>query len=143
MAVTFRHVSELIGMQKRAVTPLSGAVAPRAPRGGRRRTATLALLAFANLIGALDQYIVVVALPEVGRDLGYSAQSLQSVISAYAVASGGFLLLGGRAADLLGRRRVFVRPRPGPEVRLGLAGHPRERGGGRVPARRARGDRGA
>jgi len=95
-------------MQKRVVTPLSGAVAPRAPRGGRRRTATLALLAFANLIGALDQYIVVVALPEIGRDLGYSAQSLQSVISAYAVASGGFLLLGGRAADLLGRRRVFV-----------------------------------
>jgi EmrB/QacA subfamily drug resistance transporter len=74
----------------------------------RRRAATLALLAFANLIGALDQYIVVVALPEIGRDLGYSAQTLQSVISAYAVASGGFLLLGGRAADLLGPRRVFV-----------------------------------
>jgi EmrB/QacA subfamily drug resistance transporter len=69
---------------------------------------TLALLAFANLIGALDQYIVVVALPDIGRDLGYSAQTLQSVISAYAVASGGFLLLGGRAADLLGPRRVFV-----------------------------------
>jgi EmrB/QacA subfamily drug resistance transporter len=73
-----------------------------------RLAATLALLAFANLIGALDQYIVVVALPEIGRDLGYSAQSLQSVISAYAVASAGFLLLGGRAADLLGRRRVLV-----------------------------------
>jgi EmrB/QacA subfamily drug resistance transporter len=76
--------------------------------GESRRAATLALLAFANLIGALDQYIVVVALPEIGRDLGYSAQTLQSVISAYAVASGGFLLLGGRAADLLGARRVFV-----------------------------------
>jgi MFS family permease len=70
--------------------------------------ATLALLAFANLVGALDQYIVVLALPEIGRDLGYSAQSLQSVISAYAVASAGFLLLGGRASDLLGRRRIFV-----------------------------------
>jgi EmrB/QacA subfamily drug resistance transporter len=68
----------------------------------------LALLAFANLIGALDQYIVVVALPDIGRELGYSAQTLQSVISAYAVASGGFLLLGGRAADLLGPRRVFI-----------------------------------
>lgn len=77
-------------------------------RGPRRATATLALLAFANLIGALDQYIVVVALPEIGRDLGYTAQSLQSVISAYAVASAGFLLFGGRAADLLGRRRVFM-----------------------------------
>jgi EmrB/QacA subfamily drug resistance transporter len=80
------------------------------PDPGRRnrQASTLALLAFANLIGALDQYIVVVALPEIGRDLGYSAQTLQSVISAYAVASGGFLLLGGRAADLLGARRVFI-----------------------------------
>jgi EmrB/QacA subfamily drug resistance transporter len=77
-------------------------------RGNRRQVATLALLAFANLIGALDQYIVVVALPEIGRDLGYSPQTLQSVISAYAVAAGGFLLLGGRAADLLGARRVFI-----------------------------------
>jgi EmrB/QacA subfamily drug resistance transporter len=77
------------------------------PREGRK-SATLALLAFAMLIVSLDQYIVVVALPEIGRDLGYSAQTLQSVISAYAVASAGFLLLGGRAADLLGRRRVLV-----------------------------------
>ena len=74
----------------------------------RHAGATLALLAFAMLIVSLDQYIVVVALPEIGRDLGYSAQTLQAVISAYAVASAGFLLLGGRAADLLGRRRVFV-----------------------------------
>src|SRR5262245_47042731 len=72
------------------------------------QTATLALLAFAMLIVSLDQYIVVVALAEIGSDLGYSADTLQSVISAYAVASAGFLLLGGRAADLLGRRRVFV-----------------------------------
>ena len=78
------------------------------PARRSRQATTLALLAFANLIGALDQYIVVVALPEIGRDLGYSAQTLQSVISAYAVASGGFLLLGGRAADLLGARRVFI-----------------------------------
>jgi len=73
-----------------------------------RKTVTLALLAFAMLIVSLDQYIVVVALPEIGRDLGYSAQTLQTVVSAYAVASAGFLLLGGRASDLLGRRRVFV-----------------------------------
>jgi MFS family permease len=72
------------------------------------KAATLALLAFAMLIVSLDQYIVVVALPEIGRDLGYSAQTLQSVVSAYAVASAGFLLLGGRASDLLGRRRVLV-----------------------------------
>jgi EmrB/QacA subfamily drug resistance transporter len=75
---------------------------------GRGQAPTLALLAFAMLIVSLDQYIVVVALPEIGSDLGYSGQTLQSVISAYAVASAGFLLLGGRAADLLGRRRVLV-----------------------------------
>src|SRR5262245_49118100 len=73
-----------------------------------RKTAALALLAFAMLTVSLDQYIVVVALPEIGRALGYSAQTLQSVISVYTVASSGFLLLGGRAADLLGRRRIFV-----------------------------------
>jgi MFS family permease len=77
------------------------------PPGGDRR-ATLVLLAFAILIVSLDQYIVVVALAEIGGKLGYSAQTLQSVISAYAVASAGFLLLGGRAADLLGPRRVLV-----------------------------------
>jgi MFS family permease len=60
------------------------------------------------LIVSLDQYIVVVALPDIARDLGYSAQTLQSVISAYAVASAGFLLFGGRAADLLGRRRILA-----------------------------------
>lgn len=76
--------------------------------GGTAKTATLALLAFAMLIVSLDQYIVVVALPEIGRELDFSAQTLQVVISAYAVASAGFLLLGGRASDLLGRRRVFV-----------------------------------
>ena len=76
--------------------------------GGRAKTATLALLAFAMLIVSLDQYIVVVALPEIGRELEFTAQTLQAVISAYAVASAGFLLLGGRASDLLGGRRVFV-----------------------------------
>src|ERR671931_861945 len=87
---------------------LSNAAFRLEPPSGDRHTSTLALLAFAMLIVSLDQYIVVVALPEIARELGYSAQTLQSVVSAYAVASAGFLLLGGRAADLLGRRRVFV-----------------------------------
>ncbi|MFH8890364.1 MFS transporter [Streptomyces sp. NPDC017949] len=77
-------------------------------RGRSRQRAMLALLSFAMLIVSLDQYIVVVALPDIARDLGYSARTLQSVISAYAVASAGFLLLGGRAADLLGRRRILA-----------------------------------
>lgn len=68
----------------------------------------LALLALSQLITALDFFIVVVALPDIGSDLGFSAQALQWVSSAYAVTYGGFLLFGGRAADLLGRRRMFV-----------------------------------
>lgn len=79
-----------------------------ARRPGRSKTAALILLSFAMLIVSLDQYIVVVALPDIGRELGYSARTLQLVVSAYAVASSGFLLLGGRAADLLGRRRMLV-----------------------------------
>jgi MFS family permease len=87
--------------------PRRGAVLEDDVRGNGN-TAILALLSFAMLLVSLDQYIVVVALPEIGRDLGYSAHTLQSVVSAYAVASSGFLLFGGRAADLLGRRRVFI-----------------------------------
>lgn len=83
------------------------ATEPREVSGGRG-AAALVLLSFAMLIVSLDQYIVVVALPEIGRDLGYSAQTLQSVISAYAIASSGFLLFGGRAADLLGRRKTLM-----------------------------------
>jgi MFS family permease len=81
---------------------------PKAVRTRDGDLAALALLSLAMLIVSLDQYIVVVALPEIGRDLGYSAQTLQLVISAYAVASSGFLLFGGRAADLVGARRMLV-----------------------------------
>ncbi|MEU9455903.1 MFS transporter [Streptomyces sp. NPDC048277] len=68
----------------------------------------LALLAFAQFISAIDYNIVYVALPEIGREVGFDAHSLQWVVSGYAVAFGGFLLLGGRAADLLGQRRMFA-----------------------------------
>ncbi|MFI0454453.1 MFS transporter [Actinomadura sp. 6N118] len=76
--------------------------------GFRRPGLTLALLAFAQLIISIDYNIVYVALPEIGESLGFSAQTLQWVISAYAVAFGGFLLLGGRAVDLFGPRRMFI-----------------------------------
>ncbi|WP_131743085.1 MFS transporter [Actinomadura roseirufa] len=78
------------------------------PLTARRLGWILALLALAQLIFALDLNIVYVALPEIGSDLGFSAQTQQWVIHAYVVFAGGFLLLGGRAADLLGRRRMFV-----------------------------------
>ncbi|WP_246683663.1 MFS transporter [Labrys sp. KNU-23] len=68
----------------------------------------LALLAFAQLIISLDLNIVFVALPEIGVGVGFSGQTLQWVVSAYTVFCGGFLLFGGRAADLIGQRRVFV-----------------------------------
>jgi EmrB/QacA subfamily drug resistance transporter len=73
-----------------------------------RRGPILTLLALAQLIFSLDLNIVFVALPDIGSDLGFTGQTQQSVVSAYVVFAGGFLLLGGRAADLLGRRRVFV-----------------------------------
>jgi EmrB/QacA subfamily drug resistance transporter len=67
----------------------------------------LAVVATAFFMTILDVSIVNVALPSIGRDLDFSRSNLQWVITAYAIAFGGFLLLGGRAADLLGRRRVF------------------------------------
>ncbi|UUZ83720.1 MFS transporter [Paenibacillus sp. P26] len=69
---------------------------------------SLALLALAQLIYGLDINIVFVALPEIGHGLGFSEQSLQWVVSAYTVFCGGFLLLGGRGADLLGQKRMFI-----------------------------------
>jgi EmrB/QacA subfamily drug resistance transporter len=68
----------------------------------------LAVVATAFFMTILDVSIVNVALPSIGRDLNFSQENLQWVITAYAIAFGGFLLLGGRAADLLGRRRVFL-----------------------------------
>jgi MFS family permease len=74
----------------------------------RSRGLALALLATAQLILALDYSIVNVALPDIGRSLGFTGGRVQWVISAYALTYGGFLLLGGRTADLLGRRRVWI-----------------------------------
>src|SRR3989440_155545 len=68
----------------------------------------LALLCGAFFMVLLDGTITIVALPSIGADLGFSKQDLQWVLSAYALTFGGLLLLGGRAADLLGRRRVFM-----------------------------------
>src|SRR6476620_9756660 len=68
----------------------------------------LAVVATAFFMTILDVSIVNVALPSIGRALDFSRENLQWVITAYSIAFGGFLLLGGRAADLLGRRRVFM-----------------------------------
>jgi len=73
-----------------------------------RRWQALALLCGAFFMVLLDGTITIVALPSIGAGLRFSAQGLQWVLSAYALTFGGLLLLGGRAADLLGRRRVFM-----------------------------------
>lgn len=74
----------------------------------RHPRAALALLSFAQLLIALDATIVFVALDAMGQQLQLDARHLQWVISGYSVAFGGCLLLGGRCADLLGQRRMYV-----------------------------------
>jgi EmrB/QacA subfamily drug resistance transporter len=86
--------------------PRSGSGVLNAP--DPRRWRALALLCGAFFMVILDATIVLVALPSIQADLGFSAQGLQWVLSAYALTFGGLLLLGGRAADLLGRRRLFM-----------------------------------
>jgi len=78
------------------------------PVSSRRRWSALALIVTAQFMVILDVAIVNVALPSIKTDLGFSATGLQWVITAYAILFGGTLLLGGRLADLLGRRRMFV-----------------------------------
>src|SRR5437762_4770014 len=73
-----------------------------------RRWSALALIVTAQFMVILDVAIVNVALPSIKSDLGFSQENLQWVISAYAILFGGALLLGGRLADLLGRRRLFI-----------------------------------
>ncbi len=74
----------------------------------RRRWIALALLAMAQFVVVLDASIVNVALPTIGESLTFSQDDLSWVVNAYVLTFGGFLLLGGRLADLLGRRRVFM-----------------------------------
>jgi EmrB/QacA subfamily drug resistance transporter len=80
---------------------------PAAP-GEVRRWRAFSLLAVAYFMTAVDMLIVNVALPTIGAKLHFAESNLQWVVTAYALTFGGFLLLGGRAADLLGRRRMFM-----------------------------------
>src|SRR5438876_9612770 len=90
-----------------------------------RRWRALALVCIAFFMTILDVSIVNVALPSIGSDLHVKEQTLQWVITAYAITFGGFLLLGGRAADLLGRRRMFM-------IGLALYSVPRSRAASRA-----------
>ena len=74
----------------------------------RRGVAILLLLSIVQFMDILDASILNIALPSIKSDLGFSQQSLQWVVNGYILTYGGFLLLGGRMADLLGRRSVLV-----------------------------------
>src|SRR5215831_1263970 len=92
--------------------PAPPAVPPPAaapgPRPARLRGVTLALILTAAFMVVLDFSIVNVALPSIETELGFPADAVQWIITAYAIAFGGLLILGGRAADLFGRRRMFI-----------------------------------
>jgi EmrB/QacA subfamily drug resistance transporter len=87
-------------------------VSPEAPGASslqsRRGVAILLLLSLVQFMDVLDASILNIALPSIKSDLGFSQQSLQWVVNGYILTYGGFLLLGGRMADLLGRRRVLI-----------------------------------
>src|SRR5262245_14382555 len=77
-------------------------------RAGTRKGAILALTCLVQLMVVLDVAIVNVALPSIQRELGLAQGTLQWLVISYALMLGGFLLLGGRMADLIGRRRVLM-----------------------------------
>src|SRR5213593_1077667 len=95
-------------MGRTRMSALSMATATDVREGDRRRWLILAVLVVAQFMVVLDVAIVNVALPTIKNDLHFSEDGLQWVITAYAIVFGGVLLLGGRMADLLGRRRIFM-----------------------------------
>src|SRR5215470_6072621 len=95
--------------RKRAAAPARRTHSPAAAgQEGRRSWSLLILLSLAQFMVILDATVVNVALPSIARSLHFAPGSLQWVATAYVLASGGLVLLGGRAADLAGRRRVFL-----------------------------------
>jgi hypothetical protein len=97
--IAMSHVQSVTG---------TGRAAAGARAGGRHLGVALLVIATAQLMVVLDSTVVNVALPHIQRSLGFSGAGLEWVVNAYALAFGGLLLLGGRAGDLLGRRRMFV-----------------------------------
>jgi EmrB/QacA subfamily drug resistance transporter len=94
-----------IRTQREAVRPDAGQPAPAPPR---RRRLALALILTAAFMVVLDFSIVNVALASIEREFGFSASAVQWIVTGYAIAFGGLLILGGRAADMFGRRRMFM-----------------------------------
>src|SRR6201996_8687895 len=86
---------------------MSGGASPMSAKG-TNPWVVLVRICLAQFMVVLDATIVNVALPSIQRDLNLSEGSLQWIVNAYTLVFGGFLLLGGRAGDLLGRKRVFL-----------------------------------
>jgi MFS family permease len=91
-----------------AARPAAAPRATPAANGQHRLGLALVVIATAQLMVVLDATVVNVALPHIQRALGFSGSDLEWVVNAYGLAFGGLLLLGGRAGDLLGRRKVFI-----------------------------------
>src|SRR6058998_2853696 len=89
---------------------MSAEIVADTPAGAkdRRRWLALAVIVAAQFMVVLDVAIVNVALPSIKTDLHFTQESLQWVLTAYSIMFGGFLLLGGRMGDLIGRRRLFM-----------------------------------
>ncbi len=92
----------------RTLSAVSGSSQARTRAQGRHLGAALLVIATGQLMVVLDAMIVNVALPHIQQALGFSGSGLEWVVNAYALTLGGLLLLGGRAGDLLGRRRMFI-----------------------------------
>src|SRR5215218_7940611 len=90
------------------MTGVSSDQAPDTSLGSRRGVAILLLLSLVQFMDILDASIMNIALPSIEHDLGFNQQSLQWVVNGYVLTYGGFLLLGGRMADLLGRRFILI-----------------------------------
>jgi MFS family permease len=97
-----------VAQQPGGVAVADGAQDGAGGPGSRHLGLALVVIAIAQLMVVLDSTIVNVALPHIKDALGFSDSGLEWVVNAYALTFGGFLLLGGRAGDLLGRRKVFV-----------------------------------
>ncbi|MFI9505147.1 MFS transporter [Nocardia sp. NPDC052566] len=90
------------------VTPVSLGKEPGGAQPAGRTGTALAIIVVVQLMLTIDLMIVTVALPSIGKDLGYSETGLAWVVNAYGLALGGLMLLGGRLGDTFGRRRVFL-----------------------------------
>src|SRR3954469_6952090 len=96
------------GRRRSQMKPVANGAEAAVRQARASATAVLAIVAVAQFMVVLDGTVVNVALPSIQRDVGFSEQSLSWVLNAYTLLFGGFLLLGGRAADRLGRRRLFM-----------------------------------